>query len=230
MPLNAETWCQNAHCSAISLAPRVKRRSRLSYAAWESSIPAEVRADPLWGLRVYRAALYAGDLGRREHAGLRENPGSQTLPRNWCARPDRSARTSPKDTAAMAARIACDSTAYALGSARESRDWYYKARDALGAPRYTSSHVAPHVDHSHHDQASAQAERRRTARARTGRLLIAVPNANARHESCGSNPAVSGTSPAVSGQAVASFTNFSATELMQYLNPVGFGPSSNTCP
>ena len=46
----------------------------MSYDEWERGVPAHVRNDPIWSLRVYRTALYAGELGRRDGQWLRSRP------------------------------------------------------------------------------------------------------------------------------------------------------------
>ena len=55
------------------------RERAVSYEAWERTVPPAITGDPLWKLRVYRAALYAGELGHRDaeylvaEAGLRRD-------------------------------------------------------------------------------------------------------------------------------------------------------------
>ncbi len=82
----------------------------MSYEAWELSVPDHIRQDPLWGLRVYRAAMYAAHWGGAILPGLRENPVSKTSRSNCDARRHRSRRTWPRDTAAMAGATGTDST------------------------------------------------------------------------------------------------------------------------
>jgi four helix bundle protein len=116
----------------------------LSYEAWERSVAAGMREDPLWGLRVYRAALYAGELGRRDAAWLARRPDCRVF-----------AGQLARAAASISANIAEGYSRrgrrdrgrfyeYALGSARESRDWYYKARDELG-PDASNARIALHT-------------------------------------------------------------------------------------
>lgn len=102
------------------------------YAEWEQSVPEVITKDALWRMEVYRLALFAADLawadvtrlmGDRRTLGLADQ-----LYRAVCSIGANIAegysRQSPKDRARF--------YEYALGSARESRDWYYKGRVILG--------------------------------------------------------------------------------------------------
>ena len=51
----------------------------MSYDAWEKTVPTTITGDPLWKLRVYRAALYAGELGHRDADYLSRRPGCSKI-------------------------------------------------------------------------------------------------------------------------------------------------------
>ncbi len=104
------------------------------YADWEQSVPEAITKDALWRMEVYRLSLFAADLawvdvtrlmGDRRTLGLADQ-----LYRAVCSIGANIAegysRNSPRDRARF--------YEYALGSARESRDWYYKGRLILGDP------------------------------------------------------------------------------------------------
>ncbi|HUO52657.1 MAG TPA: four helix bundle protein, partial [Gemmatimonadaceae bacterium] len=110
----------------------------MSYDEWERGVPAHVRNDPIWSLRVYRTALYAGELGRRDGQWLRSRP-------EYAALSDQLVRAAESISANLAegySRLGRKDRArffeYALGSAREARDWYYKAREPLGEQASTA--------------------------------------------------------------------------------------------
>jgi four helix bundle protein len=105
----------------------------MTYDEWEAAVPEHIRGDVLWGLRVYRSALYAGELGRVDAALLSRLGGF-----------DHIADQLGRATSSISVNIAEGYSRrgrkdrgrfyeYALGSARESRDWYYKVRDTMGA-------------------------------------------------------------------------------------------------
>ncbi len=116
----------------------------MSYEAWELSVPDHIRQDPLWGLRVYRAAMYAAHLGRRDSAWLARKSGFEDLAQQL----RRATSSIPANMAEGYSRHGRRDRnrfyEYALGSARESRDWYYQARDTLG-PDATHARIALHT-------------------------------------------------------------------------------------
>ncbi len=98
---------------------------------WEARAPPSLRADSLWNVKAYRLALYLADLAWRDSAHLRRTAAGRALH-------DQLLRA----TASIGANIAEGYSRgtgkdrarfyeYALGSARESRDWYFKCRAAL---------------------------------------------------------------------------------------------------
>ncbi|MCZ6677110.1 MAG: four helix bundle protein [Candidatus Poribacteria bacterium] len=106
---------------------------------WEQAVPQAITGDVLWKVKAYRLALFAADLGWRDVTKLAQNKRTVDLS-NQLYRSLGSisaniaegySRNSNKDRARF--------YEYALGSARESRDWYYKGRHILGeivtAPR-----------------------------------------------------------------------------------------------
>ena len=105
----------------------------MNYQEWEASVPQELRGDLLWRMRVYRLALFAGEIGWQDVSKLAGDRRMYGLSDQlWRALGSIGAnvaegysRSWPKDRARF--------FEYALGSARESRDWYYKARHLLTA-------------------------------------------------------------------------------------------------
>lgn len=103
----------------------------MSYEAWERSVPPAITGDPLWKLRVYRAALYAGELGQRDADYLSRKQGCAEVAPEM-------ARATGAISAHIAKGYSCvgrERLQYyemALGAARESRDRYFKVRAVLG--------------------------------------------------------------------------------------------------
>lgn len=102
--------------------------------SWEQMVPAELKDDPIWRLRVYRAALHAGDLARADGEVLAAIP----LTRDIAGQLVRAVGSISANIAEGYSRISPRDRAkfyeYALGSAREGRNWYYQARRDLGEP------------------------------------------------------------------------------------------------
>jgi four helix bundle protein len=98
------------------------------YTDWEAAVPPMLREDALWRRQDYRLALYAADLGWDDVRRLADERASTAMA-------DQLSRALGSISANIAEGYGRSSGAdrarfyeYALGSARESRDWYHKAR------------------------------------------------------------------------------------------------------
>lgn len=102
-----------------------------TYQDWEQTIPETIAGDSLWKMRVYRLSLFASDIGWQDVTKLIQDKRTialsdqlyQALGSIGANIAEGYSRSSGKDRARF--------YEYALGSARESRDWYYKARHVL---------------------------------------------------------------------------------------------------
>ena len=77
----------------------------MNFSDWQESVPDAITDDPLWTVEAYRLALFASDACWKD---VRKISKQRTM------------------------RSLSDQLYRAMGSARESRDWYYKARHVLG--------------------------------------------------------------------------------------------------
>ncbi len=95
-------------------------------------MPREIMGDPLWRVEAYRLALFAAEVGWRDVTkligGQRTRSLSDQLYRALGSISANIAEGYSRGTGKDRARF----YEYALGSARESHDWYYKARHVLG--------------------------------------------------------------------------------------------------
>ncbi len=113
----------------------------MTYEGWAQTVPEAITADVLWRMKVYRPGLFASDIGWEDVTKLMQDQRtlrlSDQLYRSLGSISANIAegysRSSGKD------RARCYE--YALGSARESRDGYYKSRHNL-----TESGVQHRVD------------------------------------------------------------------------------------
>src|SRR5689334_21403061 len=104
----------------------------MNYDGWLKSVPVTISGDSLWKMEAYRLALFLADLGWHDVTKLTEDRRMLGLSDQlYRAVGSISAnisegysRSSGKDRARF--------YEYALGSARESRGWYYKSRHVLG--------------------------------------------------------------------------------------------------
>ena len=104
----------------------------MNYEEWVTMVPEQIKADSLWKVTAYRLALFLSDLGWRDTVKLirdRRMIGlSDQLYRALGSVSANLAEGYSRGTGKDRARF----YEYSLGSARESRDWYFKARHVLG--------------------------------------------------------------------------------------------------
>ena len=105
----------------------------MKYAEWLETVPSEITNDPIWKLDVYRLALFADDIGWNDVLVLSKN----NLMWGVADQLHRSLGSiSANLTEGYSRSKGLDRARYieiSLGSARESRDWYYKSRHVLPA-------------------------------------------------------------------------------------------------
>jgi four helix bundle protein len=103
----------------------------MNYAEWLGTVPSEITNDPIWKLEVYRLALFADDIGWNDILALSTN----NLMWSVADQLHRSLGSiSANLTEGYSRSKGLDRARFfeiSLGSARESRDWYYKSRHVL---------------------------------------------------------------------------------------------------
>src|SRR5438270_13542036 len=103
----------------------------MKYDEWLISVPAAIREDSLWKMETYRMARFVADLGWHDVTKLLQDKRTVDLSSQlYRALGSISANISEgysRGTGRDRARF----YEYALGSARESRGWYYKGRHIL---------------------------------------------------------------------------------------------------
>lgn len=103
----------------------------MNYPEWEQTVPREITDDSLWKMTAYRLALFLSDICWQDvaivlrHRQLYEL--ADQLYRAVGSVSSNLAEGYSRGTGPDRARF----YEYALGSARESRDWYFKARHML---------------------------------------------------------------------------------------------------
>lgn len=103
----------------------------MKYAEWLEGVPLEITNDPIWKLEVYRLALFADDIGWHDVLAL----SKEKLMWSVADQLHRSLGSiSANLTEGYSRSKGLDRARFfeiSLGSARESRDWYYKSRRIL---------------------------------------------------------------------------------------------------
>ena len=104
----------------------------MNYEEWEATVFPEIKNDSLWKAEAYRLGLFASDLGWYDVTKLMQDRRtlalSDQLYRALGSMSANIAEGYSRGTGKDRARF----YEYALGSARESRDWCYKGRYVLG--------------------------------------------------------------------------------------------------
>ncbi|MBU0511465.1 MAG: four helix bundle protein [Chloroflexi bacterium] len=109
-----------------------------SYEEWLEQVPESIKQDPLWNFQVYLKALFLSDLAWKDTDKVIKDPRGNVIAKQLirsvgsiCANIEEGhGRGFGKDNAYFQ-RVA-------LGSARESRGWYYRGR------RFLDSEVFQH--------------------------------------------------------------------------------------
>ena len=104
----------------------------MNYDTWLKAVPLETTGDPLWTVEAYRLALFASDLGWHDATKLMKDKRTiglsdqlyRALGSIGANISEGYTRASGKDRARF--------YEYGLGSARESRGWYYNGRFVVG--------------------------------------------------------------------------------------------------
>ena len=117
----------------------------VSFTQWQQLVPDDIKADALWHMRVYQLALFAGDIAWFDAGKLLDDRRARSLA-------DQLYRAVGSISANIAEGYSRGSGkdrsrfyAYALGSARESRDWYHKSRPILG-DQVTAHRISLHTE------------------------------------------------------------------------------------
>src|SRR5947209_437256 len=104
----------------------------MNYNDWQKLMPASITGDPLWHMKAYRLALFCADVGWQDVTKLIKDRRTLDLSDQLYRAlgsvganvSEGYSRSSGKDRARF--------YEYALGSARESRGWYFNGRHVLG--------------------------------------------------------------------------------------------------
>lgn len=104
----------------------------MNYTEWMRSVPKAITDDSLWRMSAYRLALFLADVAWQDVTALvkdiRTRELSDQLYRAVGSTSANLAEGYSRGTGRDRARF----YEYALGSAREARDWFFKARHVLG--------------------------------------------------------------------------------------------------
>ena len=103
----------------------------MTFDSWKEQVPDAIRDDPLWGMRVYQLSLFASDVSWRDAGTLRDEERTQSVADQLYRAVGSIGANVAEGYSRGTGRDRARFYEYALGSARESRDWYFKGRFVL---------------------------------------------------------------------------------------------------
>ena len=106
--------------------------SQMNYEEWEDSIPDEITNDSLWKMEAYRLGLFTADVGWYDVTKLMRDKRTVAMSNQLYRALGSISTNLAEGYSRSSGRDRARFYEYALGSARESRDWYYKGRHILG--------------------------------------------------------------------------------------------------
>ncbi len=105
----------------------------MTYEDWERTVPAELTGDPLWNMEVYRWSLFAADIAWPDVTKLVADKRTAGLAGQLIEAAGSIGANISEGYSRQSGKDQARFYEYALGSARESRTWYFDARHVLGA-------------------------------------------------------------------------------------------------
>ena len=104
----------------------------MNYDEWEKDVPEAIRADSLWKMKAYRLAVFLGDLGWHDATKLAGDRRTSALAEQLYEALGSVSANLAEGYSRGTGRDRARFYEYALGSARECRNWYFKGRHVLG--------------------------------------------------------------------------------------------------
>jgi four helix bundle protein len=104
----------------------------MNYAEWVKSVPKEITEDSLWKMEAYRLALFAADLAWCDCTKLMQDKRTRGLAGQLYEAVGSIGANLSEGYSRGTGKDRARFYEYSLGSARESRTWYYDGRHILG--------------------------------------------------------------------------------------------------
>ena len=104
----------------------------MNYREWIETVPEAITADSLWKMTAYRLALFLSDVTWHDGTKLLRDRRTLELADQLYASVGSIGANLAEGYSRGTGKDRARFYEYALGSARESRDWYFKGRHVLG--------------------------------------------------------------------------------------------------
>ena len=103
----------------------------MNYSSWEETVPEDIKEDSLWEMKAYRLALFVADVGWHDVTRLMQDRRTRALSDQLYRALGSISANLAEGYSRGTGRDRARFYEYSLGSARESRDWYYRGRHIL---------------------------------------------------------------------------------------------------
>jgi len=100
----------------------------MRFEEWVGKVPEAFKNDPLWSVSVYRFAMYLPYVAGRDVGKLAQDARTQKIASQLYRAVESVGANIAEGYSRQSLRDRARFYEYALGSARESRHWYYQAR------------------------------------------------------------------------------------------------------
>ena len=106
----------------------------MNYEEWEKTVSEKIKADSLWKMQAYRLATLLGDLAWHDVTKLYQDRRTIGVAEQLYSAVGSIGANLAEGYSMGTSKNRARYYEYALGSARESRDWYNKGRHVLSEP------------------------------------------------------------------------------------------------
>jgi len=103
----------------------------MTFAEWTETVPLELKQDPLWRMEVYRLSLFVADLAWPDVTRLIKDKRTISLADQLYRAAGSASANIAEGYGRQSGKDQARYYEYALGSAREARNWYYQSRHVL---------------------------------------------------------------------------------------------------
>jgi len=117
--------------SRLQVAHRRFGKSKMTYEEWQEDVPDGIQGDPLWDMEAYRLALFLHDLAWVDCEGMLKDPRGRAIAGQLIRSAGSISANIEEGYGRGFGRPFALFLRYSLGSARETRGWYYRGRKLL---------------------------------------------------------------------------------------------------
>ena len=104
----------------------------MNFDEWLNTVPVEITADSLWQMTLYRQALFLSEVAWPDVTTLMQDQRTLRVADQLYRAVGSISANIAEGYSKASGKDQARYYEYALGSAREARDWYYKSRHVLG--------------------------------------------------------------------------------------------------